>query len=396
MEESKNAVPIRLSWRHILAEVCLVLAGTGTMFGIFWLRQEQADILFRNVLFVLMGTAVVGFHARQEYLYEKFDYDNGQHYLRFWCCFTLGMIIAFVCGFLPVSGWPFTVVFVMLALFSNMGMGILAASVLLLISVLVSGAGVGVFALYFLSGVFAVTLFRHLEKDFKIGIPLFLSMLTLLLCVSTNAVLTANERPSPEQFVIPVSNVIISGILLLGGLKLFSTWVIYRHREQYLELNDTENAFLVELKTNSRKEYFQCIHTAYFCERIAKKLDLDVDALKCAGYYHKSGKALQTLLDEDRFPPKAREILVEYTKRKKAVEQKETVVLLCADAVVSSILFLFTQEKDKILDYDVIIEAVFKRLADAGTFNKSNITMKELCTMRQIFKEEKLYYDFLR
>lgn len=380
---------------YLLLEFGVVLAGAAGMFAICRFRQQTVEVLLRNVVFTAMGLAVAGFHIRQEVLYNKLEYDNGQHVFRFWTCFYFCLAAAFICGFLPVGGWPFNVIYVVLSLFSNMSTGILSASVLLMMPVAAGAGDVSSFLLYFVSGVFAVTLFRHLEKEFRIGIPLFLSMLCLLLCETGGIILQANARPDLEMFVIPVANIIISSILLTGCLKLFSAIVVYRYRETYLELNDTENQLLSEWKKTARKEYFQGVHTAYFCERIAGELGLDADALKCAGYYHKYPLDAQFLADK-QFPPKAAQILCEYLDRKAPMRQKETAVLLCSDAVVSSITFLFTQSNEKILDYDKVIDAVFKKLFDAGTFNSCDISMRELCVMQKKFKEEKLYYDFLR
>ena len=82
------------------------------------------------------------------------------------------------------------------------------------------GQSVGIFFLYFISGVFAACLFQHLEQEFAIGIPLFLSLFCLLLCETANVVLLANEHLSLEQFLVPAANLIVSGILLLGILKI--------------------------------------------------------------------------------------------------------------------------------------------------------------------------------
>lgn len=91
---------------------------------------------------------------------------------------------------------------------------------------------------------------------------------------------------------MPAANLVVSGILLLGILKFFSGAVVFRDRVRYLDLNDTENQILAKYRQTDRTEYFQCIHTAYFCERIALKLGLDKDALKCAGLYHKKAGSL--------------------------------------------------------------------------------------------------------
>lgn len=370
-----------------------IAAGIG---GCSLILSMEPEIVLRNIVMGILGIAIAGFLHRQEYVSGALDYDNGKHLLRFWVAVWGGLVISLICVFLPIGGWPFLPVFVLLSLFSTMNIGVLMASVLLMISVLLTEAAAGIFFLYFVSGVFAASLFKNLKSEFTIGIPWFLSMLCLLVCETANIVLTANETLSFEQFLVPIANLIVSSVLLVGILKLFSEKVIYQYRVSYLEWNDTENPLLAEYKQTDKEAYLICVHTAYFCERIAKKLSLDSEALKCAGYYHKMEKKLETLIEEHTFPPAAEAILDEYVNYKGRVNHKETAVLLCADTIVSSIMYLFSQNKDKQVDYEQVIDTVFMKFSDKGTFRDCNITMRELHTMQRIFKEEKLYYDFLR
>lgn len=387
MEKNKR----KLSWKLFPAElVVLIIGGTGMWF-LGNIRQIATDRLLGGCVMALLGLAVSGFHFRREYLNGELDYNNEEHIYRFWLCMVLGLFVAFACGFLPMAGWPFLLVYVLLALFSNMSTGILSASVLLMISVTLSGGSVNGFALYLISGVFAVTLFRHLESDFHFGIPLFLSILCLLVCETASIVLTANARPDIEMFVIPVVNMIISSILLLGCLKIFSSMVVYQHRETYLDINDTENPVLAELREKNRQEYMLTVHSTYFCERIAKRLGMDVDALKCAGYYHRLKE-----YPENGFPPVAEEILKDYRNNRKRAVLRETAVVICADTVVSTISQMIHKDEKKKIDYDKVIDTIFNKFIEDGSFDRCNLSFYEFRTMQRIFKEEKLYYDFLR
>ena len=68
-------------------------------------------------------------------------------------------------------------------------------------------------------------------------------------------------------------------------------------------------------------------------------------------------------------------------------------MLVLSDAVVAAILYLISRNGDQALDYDRIIETVFKKKLETPLLQ---ITMEELTQMKKLFKEEKLYYDFLR
>lgn len=283
--------------------------------------------------------------------------------------------------------------FVVLSLFGNLPVGILFSSVFLMIAAF-EGQSAGIFFLYFISGIFAACLFQHLEEEFSIAIPLFLSLLCLLLCETANIVLLTNEHLTLEQFLVPAANLIISGILLLGILKIFSGMVVYKDRVRYLDLNDTENQTLSQYRKTDRAEYFLCIHTAYFCERIAVKLGMDKEALKCAGLYHK--KCWDQMTKEGvEFPKGARTILEEYKTNKK-YHHKETVVLYCSDAIVSAVLLLLQKEPDKKPDYDQVIDKIFERIWQKEIVSECDMTLHDWKRMQKIFKEEKLYYDFLR
>lgn len=384
----------KAGWKFFLAEASVIIAGTLGMWVLGGLKKQPEDRLLANCVMMLLCLAVTCFHLRREYLYGELDYDNREHIFRFFLCLGIGLGTAFACGFLPVGGWPFLPVFVMLSLFSNMNVGILSATSLLLVPVLLSGGDAGGFALYFVCGVFGITLFRHLGEDFKIGIPLFLSILCMMVCETANVVLVANARPDFELFVIPAAGVVVSGILLLGCLKMFSSMVVYRHREKYLDVIDSENPVIVRLRERDKKEYMHCVHATYFCERIGKRLGLEVEALKSAGYYYRMGGELTQMLEDEQFPPSAREILLDYRDRARGMKKKETAVLYCSDMVVTAVKAALDSGGQ--VDFDRLIDELFAKLFKDKTFDTCAISVGELRTMQQIFKEEKLYYDFLR
>lgn len=381
--------------RLLLPEILTVLIGGAAVYGLGLLgKQLSVENALRDAVMAALGLAVSGFFLRREVVDSRLDYDNGEHLMRFWTAVWCSLLFSLACAFLPAGGWPFLAVFVVLSLFSNLSVGIVFSGVFLMIATL-WGQSVGIFFLYFISGIFAACLFQHLEQEFAIGIPLFLSLFCLLLCETANVVLLANEHLSLEQFLVPAANLIVSGILLLGILKIFSGTVVFRDRVKYLELNDTENQVLVKYREEDRSEYFLCVHTAYFCERIANKLELDRDALKCAGLYHRKGWDLMQETPDMEFPAGASEILEEYKGTRK-YKKAETAVLYCSDAVVSAILLLLQKEPEKKPDYEQVIDRIFERIREKGIFNECDLSLRDWNRMQKIFKEEKLYYDFLR
>lgn len=394
MAESKN----KRTGAVFLAEIGFMLLAVAGMIGLnlSGLVKQGADDMLSYIVFVVLGIGIVGFELRRGILTGELDYDNSEHPGRFWLCFLGGIVISFVCVFLPVGAWPFLPVYVALCLFGSLYLGVLGATVLLIIPVTLAGAGVEVFLLYIISGFFGAILFRDLKNGFRMGLPFVLSLGGLLVCETAGTVLVVNARPDLEYFVIPAINIIVSGIMILVILIFFSSKVVYKYRGHYLDLNDPENDILGTLKQTDKNAYMKSIHTAYFCERIGAKLCLDTDALKCAGYYHDMVDSLEEINGIYPFPPAALMILDEYRAKGQPILHKETAVLMAAENIVGMISMLLQKAEGSKLDYDKIIDAVFKRYQEAGTFKKCDISMQEFFAMQKIFKEEKLYYDFLR
>ena len=74
----------------------------------------------------------------------------------------------------------------------------------------------------------------------------------------------------------------------------------------------------------------------------------------------------------------------------------ETIVVLFADCIVSSILYLFEKDPKAQLDYSQLIDTVFKKKMETDELWENEISLAQLHEMKKIFVEEKLYYDFLR
>lgn len=387
--------------------LCVLILFLVTIAGTFLLCLlkgcTRIDML-RNVVLSGIGCFAVLFlmvQAAEKHLYA---YDNEQYLLRFTGLYAVCFVLAAACSYLPSQGWPFLTVFVLLSLFSNTMIGICAGGLLLAVSVLLAGCGTEIFVLYFTCGIIGAGLFRRLSDKDKLIVPILLSVAFLLVGETACVVIYANETLKAELFLVPLLNVIINIVLLFILLKFFSNVVIYKYRDKYLEINDQEFSLLVELKAHSKEEYYRAVHTAYFCDRIAKKLQLDADAAKAGGYYHRIGilkgevtlENTEELIIPHAFPPAAGRLLAEYLTLDSSLKSKEVVVLLLADTVISSVLELFAKEPKVQIDYDELIEKIFEKKLEEPVLWESDIAMGELTSMKNTFKEEKLYYDFLR
>ena len=399
MEKSKTPL-----WKRILVFwIMFVLSGGIALAGSL-LYGNNTEETIRNTVMVLTGTGVVIFAFSMSEMNGLFIYRNEGKYSRFTMMYLGSLIASVLLPYLPVKGWPFLVLFVLLGVFSNGVTGVVAGSTCLLVAVNLSGGTFSVFWLYFISGVVGVLVFSTLNDDFHVGFPLFISLSILTLCLTANVILFSQEQLSFGQFMIPLVNLMVCCILLLISLKMFSSAVIHRNREKYMDINDPEFPLLVQLKDMSKEEYYHAIHTAYLSDRIARRLGLDDAAAKACAYYQRIGKLrgentwenVSAICNEYHFPPNTKKILKEYVDESEKIVSKETVVVLFADCIVSSILYLFEKDPTAQLDYAQIIDTVFQKKLETDELWGSEISLGQIRSMQKIFIQEKLYYDFLR
>ena len=361
---------------------------------------ETAGLL----ILAAVGMGAVVFSIEQGIEKETFLFDNDVHLLRFALLYLLSLCGCLLFPMLPVGGWPYLAVFISLTIFSNQVTGISAGTVLLMITCMLYGGNGSEFFIYFIGGLIGATVFSYVNITFKVVLPLVISLMMQLVCLALQEVLFVNETLHLDMLLIPVVNLLVCTILLLILLKYFSFAVIYSKRDLYMDMNDPECPLLVELKNTSKDEYYHAIHTAYLCDRIAKRLNMDDALVKACGYYHRIGilrgenswENAQTILEENQFPQRVKEILKEYLDKSESIRSGETVVLLFSDTVISSINYLFSKEPNIQLDYEKIIGGIFKKRIESGIIDYSDLTFGQLQEMKKILTEEKLYYDFLR
>lgn len=365
----------------------------------------KTDIaMIRNGILLLLAQIIVIFCFNAGVANQNLFGNNYEHPVRFFITyiFMIGMSVGMT--FLPIQAWPCVVFFAMLTLLSNIPTGIVSGLVCLAFAGNLLGMdNLQFLVFYLICGILTSVLLGNLDHQFKIAFPLVM-IITMNLCGLTIISISETARFTSELLLYPVINAIVSLILLLLVLRIYSSKILTTPGDDYIDINDPECKLLIELKSIAPDDYFRSVHVAYFCDRIARKLGLDENMLKCAGYYHRVGRIVgertwgntYAICSESGFPPSVIEILKEYLNDMSPIEKTETAVLYMSECVVSSVLYLFSKNKDMKLDLDTLIETIFKQRFDTGMFNKCNISVKQIEEMKTVFKEEKLYYDFLR
>lgn len=390
-----------------LPQIIYMVVSAGICFLVFWLSNKSIGFFIQSIIVSLFmccltGIAVRGFFPVSISVYA----DNRKRLSDFWITYGCGLALSAACILMPDAVWPFMGIFVILGAYGGALAGSVGGASLLIMAVLLTGENIGVMIIYLSCGILAVILVSQYKKNSKPILPALVSLAVLFAMISFGIIISAPDSVSAISFILPLVNVILSGIIMFAGLRIFYNRNIAVTDDKYAILNDTSYPVLSKEKENDYNSYMIAIHTSYFCERISQKLGLDDRAMKCAGLYYRFCPAgdlnRENFLKENDFPQKAALILTEYTdfisKRSKGkVFSKECVVLVCAQMVVVTTFAMHSKNADlKIGDHiDKIVDATFDRYMQAETFASSDITFKELETVKNLFKGEKLYYDFL-
>ena len=363
---------------------------------------------FREIFMLLIVSAAsfgsVIFSFEQSNIYQRLHYDNGNHYARFVCMFIISIVAGCLLPFLPSGGWAVPAIALALTLFSNTTTGLMAYAGVLGICVYFSDASILIFLIYFLVGAIISILFEGLDEDYKTGVPMSVAVILYTVVMVAKIMFENQGIPDVELFIIPMINVFITILLMMAVLRLYCAAVIDKEKGKFLVINDQEFPLLAKYKEENEQLYYNAIHTAYFAEKAARMLHMDVNVAKCGGYYHKiivaecrkEEKTLEEICQMYKFPPRAVQLLQEYNYKSLTLKMKETVVVYLADSVVSSIMYLLEKEQKNEIDYGKIATAIIRRKVDSGILNQSDISLSELGGMEKIFTGEKLYYDFLR
>ena len=399
----KEGLTETLNVKTILLSLLMLLLPPGKLFLFYFMKDTDTGSFLTG--FITLGMLLLVFvFVFLTGLYQKtFLYNNGAHPERLLGVYVLGLLLVAVNSFLPCQLWLFLPLAVMLMLASGPQTGIGAYLILLYLQELISQPDPVVFVSFALIGMMGMVLFSHLDTTFLFGVPLFTALLftcLALLCMD----FAQQGTITFENVLYTAINLFVSFIILTLVLKYLSLHILHKNRDKYQEMNDPEYVLLTDLKQYSKKAYYHAVHTAYFCEKIARKIGADEMLAKAGGYYHKIGrmrgegnlKNALAIAREYHFPPELVQLLKEYGGKNTSLVSREAAIVLLADAMVSSVMFLFEKNPRAELNYEQIAGVVFKKQIESGILDHCSLTISQLNEIHKIFVEETLYYDFLR
>lgn len=388
---------------NYVIDIMIFVWTVGILTAATYIYQQGIGKTFEMILLSSVGTGCLLYTLAISRIEKLFRYDIGEHMWRFYVIYMFSVLITGLLPLLPYTGWIFPALGLALALFSNSRIGIVSVGMLISFAVMLSDAPIYVWILYFVISVVCIMLFERLDVKYETGLRLGIVMMLYTVCLFGMEVFLTEDTLEIETFMIPCISLFANLILFSVTLRLYSVWVVHKQKDIYAIINDQEYELIKEFKEETEL-YYNAIHTAYFCEKIARKLNMDVDLAKAGGYYHKiipekarkEDGSIQEICDRYQFPREVGQLLAEYTDKSIPLHKKETTVVLFADTMVSSIMYLFRKDSGMEPDYQAIAASIFKRKQESGVLRHSDISMNDLRVMEKIFAGEKLYYDFLR
>ena len=390
--------------RFLLTSFSIFIATLILSVGASFLYDKSAGEILRNGVFSVFFSLGMILLCHYSFYFKKLDYDNEMHPYRFLTVFAVGLCASAIFPLVNKEGWVFLCIGVALMVFSNTLISLYSMSGFIFFSLLLcKDPDIVTYYVYFTGILIAAVLFQDIDKSFKVVPAIAISNLVLFILESAGFIILKNEELSPEQFVMPIINVVINCIVLFFVLKYFNTRVVNRYHIKYQEINDQEYIALSNLKNKSKDEYFRSIHTAYLAERMAASMGLDVALVKNCAYYHRikpayeySDKDFQTFLEGNEFPPQAVSLLNEYMNNEGRPVSKEAGIVYISDKLIATLMNLFSKDKNIKIDYKELIDTLIDKSMFKSNMSESDLSIKDYNAIKEILLKETLYYDFLR
>lgn len=392
MEEGK-----RKELGFLLTDILILTATVGLISLVSWFVRGSATETIRNAAVNITGCGIL------IYVIETFKKELKKPG-RIILSYLAGLFVCVAGAFLPAFITPILSIGLMLMLLSNFAVGICAYALFCMNLIMLSSSPADVFFYYFITGFFAMAVYVRVEKDdFEIVKPLvMISCISIVLYMALSVL--RFFKLTVDMIINPAIGLLLNIFILSIALYVYRKNDIDWYREKYKEINDPEYMLLRQLKSQDKDAYFLAIHTAYLCDRIADRLSLDRNLTRCGAYYQRIGILLDEnyreknrgLMEQNMFPSDLICLVEECTFQGQCPKHKEAAIILMSDMVISSITEKIRKAPEKTIDYTMEIDNLMDGLQKKSFFSKCDLTVGELGRIQAYFKEETLYYDFLR
>lgn len=362
--------------------------------------------IIRNTVAAASGGVLLAYLSGSALLRREYLAENDSHPGRFLFLYLCALVSSAFLRGVPYTGWPFMPVFLVLYLVSNEVVGLFAGTLLLVLASFFAAADASAVFLYLMLGSFVIILHRGAGEKARVRSVALPAVCLQAMLMLAFVLLFARTEDDTSDYLMPVLNLAVSFVLTVIALYADRALTGEKERDRYADINDPMFSLMAAIKTKSEEEYNRAIHTAYLAERVAKALKLNTRAVKTCAYYNRIGclddaesvwEEVEHYFLEFEFPKEARTLLQEYITMGDAgpSSAEATCVYIC-DTLVMSLQYVFHKNKDALVSYDEMIDNVFLHKAEGNEMTLSRMSMRDYHKMRDLLKQEKLYYDFLR
>ncbi len=361
-----------------------------------YITQNSITGAFRNAIVIMILSFIMVYVLRDEL--------NPRGVL----LLTFFALISSAQAFLPDLILPIASLAVIMCFFVSPNTGISSVILFSTMPYLVTDHSFEYFLFYTATGIIAVTLMYTKRKTGKYVEVLVVFMLIYIM-LYTALIILKRMSINADIIILPAVGLILDLVIMKVAGYRYYTNVEKKKEELYKRIVDPEYPLLMRLKKENRKEYKTAIHTAHFTELFAQKFGYDKVIMKGLGFYHRIG-----VLEGDRTSLAFRTVktatyegfpeeLVGYLKEYGEVDGKSRVspevsICLITHHVISGLIKEYSKDKDADVDMNQFVDKVILKLFSGGgaLLKHSLIPYDDLEQIRKTFKEEKIYYDFLR
>lgn len=373
-----------------------------SLWGYF--HDARLSGILKNLLLDIFGAIAVSFSFWASSYKGELSWWNEGHGIRYSLMTALCTGILSGMPYLPFLAAPVAAAAVILTVFSGGFCGLVSYLFLVVQYIFLSGLKAEQAMVLVFSGLLGIVLFKSLDREFRYVGALFAFLVSDLVCCSIYYVTADLKADLGNSLMYAAIRLFSETAAILIALKCAGKYCIYRDEDFYKRINNPEYKLLARLKKTNKEVYMNAVHTAYLSEKISQKIDINTALAKAGGYYHRIGvlEGEDTLANtlkvgrECRFPQSLMKLLTEYGDKKCRGISKEAAVVQLSDAIVSRISFRFVKDKYAVLNYEEIIDETIREKMRRRDWRDSELTVDELCKIREGLVEVKLYYDFLR
>lgn len=385
--------------------ILIILSLLVTLVAGYCYKNTYGEIIRNCVMCLIMVMVYLFAYARYESEHALL-FDNANRKTRNTLIFCAGIVMACALSSLPVTGWPYPLIFTVMALCTGTLPGIIAGSAMLMLTVIFSGTTYGVFCIYFIAGVVSVLLFSDMGKSFHTVLPIIIQTLLYFFLLAFIILFYLTGPIAWESFLIPLFNIFINTILMLIVCRHYNDAYLDKEKNIYSTINDQTFILLEECKQHNPKEYFRAIHTSYFTQLIADATHANIFLCKGGGYYARlehfsenyHHEDMEELMDENHFPDQLKELLLKCQNKKSSTlvfSSKEEFVVELSTSLIDAIMKDKENKQDILAGYEGNVKKIFKSYYDHHCLEHLEITFEEYKKLENTLIREKKYLQMM-